>query len=1430
MGYLSPTFIIGVVVLFYLFSFVFFAILRIATGISIQRIGYFSLRRIAYTPREGVKIDLRGLGLHLHRPTFVQPTWVSLRLTELKVTIDPRVTGTDGKARQSAAEEFETLEGPSCVIDASTKSPHAVRKRSGPSLPRSRTWKRLTHLKEWIKHLHEKIHWLRMIDVVVLNSSCVVTDVGCVEIGMFTMAVDMRRQTVDRSRLFQHKKVAAGEQRPAEWMFVVKSVLFTPEGKEALEILDVCGLNIHGLLYKDLAGLRDASVSLKLGRIHVPYDEIVICEGRIRHCRGIYGSNNAKARDKDISMTDVMEELDSPGSREEEIVQTVSDSKEFISSILRGIQEIQVAVTFLGMTKEIRSIRPTGSPLYVNVAMNEFGIDLYRLDPKSPAHRMYFSRKDIAHQALLAGISMAVSVDDGKGEPERILYIPMATTTVKTTLPSRTVANSEDNNVAERNANMLFANLVVTSPSIDLDLKHMPIVFALLRSRSALSKPSPANTHQHRLISRLLPKANIKFSVHEPVIRVALPPAQLDLKGTDEYDLLISSISSISLDVDSSHSSVGDLHYALSSTLRATSHQLYYQTAASDRHNLLMSDAMELKIHVSASPEVRVTAAATLQTFSIHMVRSEISTGVQQIVRHLNNDIDNEIAAPKTTSKDPNYLRRLPPWLTHVHVQGSEFGIELAGIDLDISQDPRGLALQLESWSAEYQLQRSAPVDQRSQKHRSTTSSTNSDESSSKDKSTPRQPKTSVSGTDGRRLAIHVRGLEGYIVEGIDVWESEPFLSMPRFEVAFSTSNDSRGPVLHLHSHIKALYLHYSLYRSYALGVASMELRKAFIPSSHLVRISATKANENGQIRPPSAELVDDSQDAFFPELFTIDVKASFIQAKATMPNDPPMMLQIFNMDAGRHRWAAPFIKSRLTRLYAAAPRVRAAWARVFSTKNARVDLRESRKKNGKFYVDEKSIDVSSDFMRFAVPHQLVPHNIFDNLTNVAKATEQLHYRFVTGTNEYILNKGPEEPKKVPRVSIRTKALMFELEDGPFDWKLGSIYRVGLLEQKQRLAREEAFRVKTKRLAETHHKQASSRHRTQSAPHPKNRGRSKRSEYSEPRGRSRSTEVPSRQRSSSRSDRRGRQMRYDPEGICGLSGPAKISAEEAWLRLQEHNARSWKKRINTVLRYQNTAMREIRAMFWGNDELPEDVDGTENVIAMPERPGLMTTLISDLHVVIDKPSFPLKDYPLFLNKAGKGMPLNMEYSLLIPMSLQIDMGEARVTLRDYPLPLLHVPAIKPGQSPRLASWSLKTDFVIAEEYRGSESAKTARVEVIPSQKITGPVVRGGFAIAVRRTIAPVKTYSDVQISINTSYPTSITWGTSYQPAIQDMMIIIEGFTKPHIDPSDRVGFWDKIRLSVHSRVNVAWKGDGDVLLKLKGMLAFSGISETYLFI
>ena len=460
MALFNATSLAGAVLLLYLSSFVLLAILRIATGISIQRIGYFSLRHISFTPREGIRIDLRGLGLSLHRPTFAQPTWLSLVFTELKVTLDPTALESSkskqhAKSGEPANESTEGLE---------REKTH--KKQDG----RSELWTKLTRTKEKLKRLHRKIKWLRTIDLSANQSTLEVVGVGSVHVASVTIAVHTRRKLLDRGRLFRHKKDPLGDQRPAEWMFTIKSVLLGVGHDEPVEILDVMSVNVHGLLYEDQEGLRDTSIAVKAGRLHVPVDDLLLFS---RKSKPISKSRSYSRPAKpavptsplspisEISFQDVVEELDRPGSREAAIVQTVADSKEFFSSILRGVQEVQVGLSFIRVSKELQSLRQANLPLIANIVTHEIGVDLHRVDHNSPAHRMYFPREDVAHQALVAAVSISLSLDEDETRSHKIMYIPMATTTIRTTLPSKTVSFADEADASKRNTNILFANLVV---------------------------------------------------------------------------------------------------------------------------------------------------------------------------------------------------------------------------------------------------------------------------------------------------------------------------------------------------------------------------------------------------------------------------------------------------------------------------------------------------------------------------------------------------------------------------------------------------------------------------------------------------------------------------------------------------------------------------------------------------------------------------------------------------------------------------------------------------------------------------------------------------------------------------------------------------------------------------------------------------------
>ncbi|KAJ9652207.1 Protein SABRE [Neophaeococcomyces mojaviensis] len=1401
MALINATSFAGFLVLAYLCSFVVLAILRIATGVSIQRIGLTSLRHISYTARDGLRIDIRGLGFSIHRPTFSQPTWVSLRLQDLRVTIDPALLEKHTDKRQNQQDS----------TSPKTASARPSDQRNRGSAEKSELWKKLTNAKEYLKEIHHKIHLLRMFDVYATNTTLDVVGAGSVSIGSVTLAVHTRRKLLDRGRLFRHKKDASGGQRPAEWIFTVRSILLGVSGREPIEILDNMSINVHGLLYKDKSGLRDTSIAVKVGRLHIPVDDVLFFRTRASHRpaatlkRPIYPRH-------EISLDDVVEELERPGSREAAIVQTVADSKEFLGSVLRGVQEIQLGMSFIRVSKEVESLRKANLPVVMNVVTHEIGIDLHRMTQNSPAHRMYFSPEDIAHQALVAAISISLSLDEDDIQTNKIMYIPMATTTIRTTLPSKTMSFTEQRDASERNSNVFFANLVVTSPSIDLTPQHLIQLLAIAQKRT--KKTSAPRQNHHRIISRLLPRAMMKFSIHEPVVRFVLPVAAPSQHSPDDFDMIISAISSVSFDVESSHSAKEDLLYSLSSNFRVVTHTLYYQAASGIKHNLMKMDSLEIQLQVSASTEVLVIVSGVLRSFSILMVRQEVSQGVYNIVRHFGRTADQEVIDP-LPKRHESFLRKLPPWLLEFHFEGSNCSFETAGVDKTVSEQTRGAAVEIESWTADYVAHRfEQEYRRRSRRKISASMRANDGVGNVTHLSPPSSParhqNTAQGPTDGRRLAAHIKGVQCFIIESLEEWEQKPFLNVPRIEVAFSTSRDHQGPTCHMNSHIRAFYLDFSLYRAYSIGVAATVIQDAIQgPTSH--RLPKPKPQHSSvpsetHLQPP------DHTAAPARELLAIDVKFEYVQLKMHMPHDPAMMFQIYDISAGRHRWSAPFLRSHLLRLHAASPHVRSAWARIVSMSAIRMDLRQTKKKTVQGYIEERSADLSTDFIRLGVPHGLHMFKVFDNFVNTFKSMLQLTHRFRTRSDDYILKKGPEKPKHVPRISVRSKALMFELEDDAFEWRLSNIYHVGRNEQKQRMARDDAFDLKIRKMQEGRGRRASPRRHAQSS-----RPASRDPSPATPRRRSHSQEATPRRRSTSRGRPVKTRLRYNREGTCNLSSAANVQVNEAWEKLQEYNARSWKARIDWLRHMQSSTIKNIRRMFAGADEPPPDVDDHETIMAIPNRPGLLTIVISDLHLVIDKPSFPLAQLPKFLHDVGKGMPKDMQYALLIPMNLALDMGEARFMLRDYPLNLLHVPAIRPGQPPRLPSWSLRTDFVIAEEFRDEKSIRHVRVEIVPKgQKAKDGKEIRGFAIDVRRTVAPVKTYSMPVIDINTSAPTSISWGTSYQPAIQDAMMIIEAFTKPEIDPSDRVGFWDKIRLSFHSRPVINWKGDGDVQLRLKG--------------
>ena len=389
----------------YLSSFVLLAFVRIATGLSVQRLGYLSLKRIVYAFGDGVRLEIRDLAILIHRPTYTRPTWLTLQLGGVRVVNDP----TDVWPKESQRHEHS----------GAPESPQRAESPRSPFSPRA--WdvhgkaRGFHRIKELLKRIQTRVDWLRFVDLELRDSSLIVKDICLLQLSSCHVAVDIRHRKVERGRLFRHKKVPQKGRRPVEWTLVFKNLLFAREGHESAEVLDTCAINIHGLSQNRATGLSDTSISLKIGRVYVPYDDALASYRQYLEQRTLIFGPTDERSDARATASGHCDEFSGkfPASGNEVSVKP----KSLLASFISGVQEIQLAASFIGASCRLNTLPGSDRSVHIILALNEFGIDIFRLEDDSPAHRMYFPNGEMAHQVLLAAISITISLDVGESKP-----------------------------------------------------------------------------------------------------------------------------------------------------------------------------------------------------------------------------------------------------------------------------------------------------------------------------------------------------------------------------------------------------------------------------------------------------------------------------------------------------------------------------------------------------------------------------------------------------------------------------------------------------------------------------------------------------------------------------------------------------------------------------------------------------------------------------------------------------------------------------------------------------------------------------------------------------------------------------------------------------------------------------------------------------
>lgn len=443
---------------------------------------------------------------------------------------------------------------------------------------------------------------------------------------------------------------------------------------------------------------------------------------------------------------------------------------------------------------------------------------------------------------------------------------------------------------------------------------------------------------------------------------------------------------------------------------------------------------------------------------------------------------------------------------------------------------------------------------------------------------------------------------------------------------------------------------------------------------------------------------------------------------------------------------------------------------------------------------------VNGDGANVRIPFGYTVHPIIDAASIFLKATKQLVHQFIKGGTDSIITPCGEEPKRLPHIDIDVRVLTLEAQDDPFESRLNIIWRTGTDENRGRIQREEAFEAKIAQLrAEYGRESKQASHSTVSL------------------GSSRSIYESSHDGSDNESAI-GKTF-SDDDIASGSPRSASILEKQiraAKERLDAYNSSSW------IRRYANAKAEQsrredavIQRAFGGYWSFRQAVELPIKMVQPHKSAPLLRSSMKGVKIAVRPISFPDKHLREWLHKQGCGTPKDLSYSLLVPLHLQLSLAEWIAELRDYPLPLLHIPPVCADQRSELPAFKVTGDICLAEHLsEGLQSIRHVRTVVIPAA--AGRSDSSGFNIIVPKVTMPVKFYGSPILDFNSSFPTRFTWGQSLQPAISDVARVFDGITSPPSDPSPKLGFWDRLPLLFHGQILLRWNAGGELHLYLKG--------------
>lgn len=584
---------------------------------------------------------------------------------------------------------------------------------------------------------------------------------------------------------------------------------------------------------------------------------------------------------------------------------------------------------------------------------------------------------------------------------------------------------------------------------------------------------------------------------------------------------------------------------------------------------------------------------------------------------------------------------------------------------------------------------------------------------------------------------------------------------------------------------LKKCGINYSIRNHYACLLA---VRSLITMKGELVRLKQPMSLETGSVKMPLQ--------------WKISINVARGDVLISLPQDRKLYLRMDGLEI-QHCSSKPtenIIYTRNIMILGVSPLHTSEWEQLIELDKLQITL------------EDKQIVLKTRKIFVSIPHKYVLSAVIDNIITLIKAIKDLHLRLLTKDQNIFTYFGPNlnnDPLLIPCIRLRTKVLTIQFDDDPFEVKLRHILRTGLMEQQRRLAYRDALDDKIQDMRANVVASSDTSYTKYSDQQSDNMTTSSTIHVSQP-GKDTNSNSPT----------------------TSVQQDIDSQIDEGEKNLLGYYSQFWIKHINESTNeetqfyldlYQRENYRKQMTAESLNDEL-DDVNiqpcrqDANNIFCIgimprPAHAPLLNFSAQYVKVNFRPADFALDDTRSFIHTIGGGVPFNNDYSIIIPFHLSIKAGMTWIKARDYPSPLLYVPPPVPSQECKndRVSWRLEGNYVLGDELGNSGGSRVIPVSIIP-----GTDDSDGYCLNAVRSASPLKFYSVIDYQILTQAMCMICVSVSYGPAIQDVIRVLETLVPGQVDPSPRLGFWDKVRFMIHTETKFSFIGGGDLAFVVKG--------------